>query len=237
MRNGTTTPLDSPCIKITQAAQRNYHLTELVGAECHHQTMTTTGPTSTPKWVVVDVETSGFSPKTNRVISIAALTLGADGTVEHTMSTLLNPGVDPGPTNVHGITSAMLAGQPTFADIAPALTELLAGRILVAHNAAFDCAFLAAEAHRAGVHLPTDTVMCTLELTNQLPLTVNNHKLATLARHWNITQARPHDAHDDAYVLSQILTHALAAATEHNIPLPLRQPTALRPPTFGRSAA
>lgn len=237
MRNGQGNLTGCTVHQIAQAAQHNCHPIKLVGAECHHQTMTTSGPTSTPKWVVVDVETSGFSPKTNRVISIAALTLGADGTIEHTMSTLLNPGVDPGPTNVHGITSAMLADQPTFADIAPALTKLLAGRILVAHNAAFDYAFLAAEALRAGVHLPTDTVMCTLELTNQLPLAVNNHKLATLARHWNITQARPHDAHDDAYVLSQILTHALAAATKHNIPLPLRQPAALRPPTFGRAAA
>ncbi|WGI35941.1 exonuclease domain-containing protein (plasmid) [Mycolicibacterium aubagnense] len=196
----------------------------------------TTQPTE-PRWTIVDVETTGFEPQTHRVISIAALAIGADGTIEQTMSTLLNPGVDPGPTNIHGITPAMLIGQPTFADIAPALAEILAGRIMVAHNAAFDHAFLAAEAHRAGLRLPVDTVLCTLELATRLPLTINNHRLATLAEHWNITQTRPHDAHDDALVLSRILPRALAAANAHNVPLPLRPSDTLPHPSYGHTAA
>ena len=78
--------------------------------------------------MVVDVETSGFDPATSRILSVAALTLTRDGTVEHTLHTLLNPGVDPGPTNVHGLTAVMLAGQPRYADIADDLAPLLRGR-------------------------------------------------------------------------------------------------------------
>ena len=85
-------------------------------------------------FVVVDVETSGFDPAAARVLSLAALTITADGSIENSMYTLLNPGVDPGPTNIHGLTPAMLAGQPCFADIAEDLAPLLRGRILVAHN-------------------------------------------------------------------------------------------------------
>ncbi len=115
-------------------------------------------------WAVIDVETSGFRPGHARIISLAALALDADGRVEQSVVSLLNPGVDPGPTHVHGLTAAMLEDQPQFADIAGDVVELLRGRTLVAHNIAFDYGFLAAEAEIANRELPVDTVMCTVEL-------------------------------------------------------------------------
>ena len=52
----------------------------------------------------------------------------------------------------------------------PELIEVLRGRTLVAHNVGFDYSFLAAEAELAGVGLPIDTVMCTVELARRLDL-------------------------------------------------------------------
>ena len=43
----------------------------------------------------------------------------------------------------------MLAGQPSFADVAADLIDVLRGRTLVAHNVGFDYSFLAAEAELA----------------------------------------------------------------------------------------
>lgn len=173
-------------------------------------------------WAVVDVETTGFRPGQARVVSVAALAVGDDGSVEHSVSSLLNPGVDPGPTHVHGLTTEMLQGQPTFGDIAPQLMEVLHGRTLVAHNVAFDYAFLAAEAELVGTQLPVDTVMCTVELARRLDLGTENLRLETLARHWGATQLRPHDALDDALVLAQILKPALVQARERKSWLPIR---------------
>ncbi len=173
-------------------------------------------------WAVVDVETTGFRPGQARVVSVAALAVGDDGSVEHSMSSLLNPGVDPGPTHVHGLTTEMLEGQPTFAEIAGRLIEVLHGRTLVAHNVGFDYAFLAAEAELVGAQLPVDTVMCTVELSRRLDLGTENLRLETLARHWGVTQMRPHDALDDALVLAQILKPALVAARERKAWLPIR---------------
>lgn len=187
---------------------------------------------TTSDYVVVDVETSGTDPQTDRVLSIAALTLHPDGTVDRTLHTLLNPGVDPGPTNIHGLTSAMLAGQPDYATIAPALADLLRGRILVAHNVAFDYAFLAAEARRSGTELPVTTALCTVELARSLNLGTNSLSLAALAHHWGITQTNPHDALDDARVLAAILRHALTTAAHRSIALPLRAPHTLATPVF-----
>ncbi|MCV7253740.1 MULTISPECIES: DEDDh family exonuclease [Mycobacteriaceae] len=173
-------------------------------------------------WAVVDVETTGFRPGQARVVSVAALAVGDDGNVEHSVSSLLNPGVDPGPTHVHGLTAEMLDGQPTFADVAPRLMEILRGRTLVAHNVAFDYAFLAAEAELVGAALPVESVMCTVELSRRLQLGTENLRLETLAAHWGVTQMRPHDALDDALVLAQILKPALVAARERRSWLPIR---------------
>jgi len=173
-------------------------------------------------WVVVDVETSGFRPGHARVLSVAALALDAQGNVEQSVVSLLNPGVDPGPTHVHGITAEMLEDQPTFAEISTDLAALMHGRTLVAHNAAFDYSFLVSEAEIAGVALPFDTVMCTVELARRLDLGVANLRLETLARHWDVAQTRAHDAFDDALVLSRVLTRALERARDRDVWLPVR---------------
>lgn len=183
-----------------------------------------------PGWAVVDVETSGIRPDRARVLSVAVLALDADGEVDRSLVSLLNPGVDPGPTHVHGLTAAMLDGQPQFRDIAGEVAELLHGRTLVAHNAEFDYGFLAAEAELAGVALPVDTVMCTLELARRLNLGLPNLRLETLAAHLGVPQARPHDAFDDALVLSRVLQPMLQRARTADVWLPLRPVTRRRWP-------
>jgi DNA polymerase III subunit epsilon len=173
-------------------------------------------------WAVVDVETTGFRPGQARIVSVAALAISDDGNVERSVASLLDPGVDPGPTHVHGLTAEMLAGQPTFADVLPAVVEVLRGRTLVAHNVGFDYSFLVAEAELVGAELPIDTVMCTVELSRRLDLGVDNMRLETLAAHWGVSQMKPHDALDDALVLAQILKPALVRARERRVWLPLR---------------
>jgi DNA polymerase III subunit epsilon len=173
-------------------------------------------------WVVVDVETSGFRPGQARVLSIAALAIDARGGVENSVVSLLNPGVDPGPTHVHGLTAELLEDQPTFAEIAADLADLVHGRTLVAHNAAFDYSFLIAEAELARTALPVDSAMCTVELARRLDLGLANLRLETLARHWDIPQNRAHDAFDDALVLSRVLMPALERARERDLWLPVR---------------
>jgi DNA polymerase III subunit epsilon len=189
-------------------------------------------PASEPDagWAVIDVETSGFRPGQARVISLAVLGLDADGRVEQSVVSLLNPGVDPGPTHIHGLTAAMLEDQPQFADMVGDVVGVLRGRTLVAHNVAFDYAFLAAEAEIAGAELPVDNVMCTVELARRLNLGIQNLRLETLAAHWGVTQERPHDAFDDAVVLTGVLAAALERARERDVWLPVHPVTRRRWP-------
>ncbi|MCV7311096.1 DEDDh family exonuclease [Mycobacterium paraffinicum] len=189
-------------------------------------------PASEPDggWAVIDVETSGFRPGQARVISLAVLGLDDDGRVEQSVVSLLNPGVDPGPTHVHGLTPAMLEDQPQFADVVDDVVKVLDGRTLVAHNVAFDYSFLAAEAELAEAELPIESVMCTVELARRLNLGIDNLRLETLAAHWGVTQERPHDAFDDAMVLTGVLASALKRARERDIWLPVHPVTRRRWP-------
>ncbi|NMD63992.1 TerD family protein [Rhodococcus globerulus] len=173
------------------------------------------------RWVVLDVETSGMRSASHRVLSIAALVLREDGSVERQFSTLLNPGCDPGPVHVHNLTPDRLAGAPRFEDIAEEFADLLSGRTMVAHNASFDYGFLDAEFQRAGFGTPIEKRLCTLALSRRLELDVPNHRLATLAEYWKIEQLNAHDAYDDARVLVEVFGRSASLADTLQLPLPV----------------
>jgi DNA polymerase-3 subunit epsilon len=114
-------------------------------------------------FAVVDVETTGLHPSTDRVVEVAVVQLNADAEVIAEFCTLINPRRDVGPTRLHGITAADVTNAPIFAVAAATLWELLSGRVLVAHNARFDARFLDAEFTRCGTRLPPPPLMCTMQ--------------------------------------------------------------------------
>lgn len=181
-------------------------------------------PTTYPRdYVVVDVETTGLTAR-DRVISVAAVLLDAHGAVAGRWSSLVDPRRDPGPVHVHGLTAADLAGQPLFEEIADEFAELLAGRVVVAHNASFDWKMLDAEYGRLGRSMPAEERLCTVTLAKRLELPLPNWRLASLAAHYGIGQLKAHDAEDDARVLAEAFRRALHEAARADLPLPLTRP-------------
>ncbi|MFE5792807.1 TerD family protein [Streptomyces sp. NPDC056503] len=172
-------------------------------------------------WALVDVETSGLIARRDRVLSIAVLTFGPDGTRTGEFSTLVNPGCDPGPVHIHGLTPERLAGAPTFDQVAGRIGALLQDRVLVAHNAQFDYDFLAHEFARARLHLPVTQRLCTLALNRRVEPPTDDLSLASLAAHYGVPQTRAHDALDDTRVLAGIFRASLAEAVRLDLPLPL----------------
>ncbi|MEV6781486.1 TerD family protein [Streptomyces sp. NPDC051098] len=172
-------------------------------------------------WALVDVETSGLTAWRDRVLSIAVITIGPDGEQTGEFSTLLNPGCDPGPVNVHGLTTERLQGAPTFDLVAGRIGAMLQDRVLVAHNAQFDYDFLAHEFARARMWLPVSQRLCTLVLNRQVDPPTADMKLGTLAAHYGVPQQRAHDALDDTRVLAGILRASLREAARLDLPLPL----------------
>ena len=155
------------------------------------------------------------------MLSVAVITIGPDGEQTGEFSTLLDPGCDPGPVEVHGLTVERLRGAPTFDQVAGRIGAMLQDRVLVAHNAQFDYDFLAYEFARARMWLPVSQRLCTLALNRQVDPPTDDMKLGTLAAHYGVPQQRAHDALDDTRVLAGILRASLREAARLDLPLPL----------------
>ncbi|MGH3117303.1 MAG: TerD family protein [Streptomyces sp.] len=172
-------------------------------------------------WALVDVETSGLVPRQHRVLSIAVVTVGPDGEQTGEFSTLVNPGCDPGPVHIHGLTADQLRGAPTFEQVAGRIGAMLQDRVMVAHNAQFDYEFLAHEFARARTWLPVSQRLCTLALNRQVDPPTDDLRLGTLAAHYGVQQLKAHDALDDTRVLAGVLRASLKKASQLGLPLPL----------------
>ena len=100
--------------------------------------------------VFVDLETTGANPVVDRITEIGIVEL-VDGEARQ-WSTLVNPEADI-PVFIQqltGITPEMVAGAPTFAELAEEVLERISGRVFVAHNARFDYGFLKNAFQRLG---------------------------------------------------------------------------------------
>ena len=86
--------------------------------------------------VVFDIESTGTTPRKDRIIELAAVKLMPDGT-EISKCWLMNPGVKipPETTKIHGITDEIVKDCPTFADKADEIFAFFEGCDLSGFNA------------------------------------------------------------------------------------------------------
>ena len=163
-------------------------------------------------FAVVDVETTGFSPRLHdRIVEIAIVRVDASGVTEDEWVTLVNPERDVGPTYVHGITASDVIDAPVFDDIAGDVVNRLNQAVLVAHNVRFDRGFLSAELTLTGIMLPEIPALCTLELAHKLYPRQTNHKLATCCEAVGAATAPNHSALEDARACASLLNSYLEA--------------------------
>jgi DNA polymerase III subunit epsilon len=162
-------------------------------------------------FAVVDLETTGLYLSTDRIVEVGIVHLDADAEVTGQFCTLINPGRDVGPTRLHGIAAADVYDAPSFADAASAVWQLLAGRVLVAHNADFDTRFLDAEFSRCGVQLPPPPVMCTMRLASSYLTGLPARSLPACCAAAGITLSQHHSALADAQAAAGLLARYRAA--------------------------
>jgi DNA polymerase III subunit epsilon len=163
------------------------------------------------EFAVLDLETTGGSPATDRITEVGAVKVRG-GEVTGTFHALVNPGmpIPPMITALTGISDAMVADEEPIEVVLPCLLEFLGDAVLVAHNASFDTRFLRAALQTHAYPQLTSPVVCTARLARiLLPRDeVPNVRLATLA-HYLRAQTQPcHRAFTDAKATVDVL-HAL----------------------------
>ncbi|RIW33122.1 ATP-dependent helicase DinG [Bacillus salacetis] len=161
------------------------------------------------KIVVVDLETTGNSPKKgDKIIQLAAMVV-QDGTIVDSYTSFVNPGL-PIPSFIEeltGINDEMVEDAPEFSEIAPKVLELLDGAVFCAHNVQFDLGFLQSELEEAGYNPFSGPSFDTVELAKITLPTADSYKLTELSDRFSFNHSRPHQADSDALVTAELLIH------------------------------
>jgi len=162
-------------------------------------------------FVVVDLETTGGSAKTDAITEIGAVKVRG-GEVLGEFATLVDPGrsIPPQITLLTGITDRMVGDAPTAGQVLPAFLEFIRGSVLVAHNAGFDVGFLRVGCARLGLPWPSPAVVDTVRLARKAlsPEEAPSVRLGRLAPLLGSTVVPDHRALTDARATVDVL-HAL----------------------------
>ncbi|MGE7764780.1 ATP-dependent DNA helicase DinG [Peribacillus sp. NPDC096540] len=161
----------------------------------------------TQRYVVVDLETTGNSPKKgDRIIQFAGVVIENDQIVDE-YSTYIHPGQEISLfiEELTGISNETVKNAPDFEDVAENIARLIEGSCFVAHNVLFDLSFLQEELVRCGLEPFYGSTLDTVELAKILKPTSDGYKLHQLAKEENLDHSRPHQADSDAYATALLL--------------------------------
>lgn len=155
---------------------------------------------------VVDVETTGLDPETDRVIEVAVIHM-CKGEITDRWSTLVNPeqAVPDEVVKITGIDPAGLVDAPRFAAVADEVHARITDRVFVAYNLAFDRAFVSNELRRVGLSWPDVVAIDPLIFVRELHKSAGSKRLGAVAERLGIPLENAHRAEDDAIVAGRVL--------------------------------
>ena len=168
------------------------------------------------EYVAFDLETTGLSSKTDRIIEIGAVILKAGQEVDR-FQTFVDPErkLDRKIVDLTGITDEMLQGAPKIEEVLPKFLEFIGDRVLVAHNSDFDTGFIRAECARLG--LPYDyTAADTLILSQNLLPQLNKFKLNIVSDALSLPDFNHHRAADDSLTCGLIMARLMTKLEEEH---------------------
>jgi len=168
-------------------------------------------------YVVFDLETTGFSPETNRIIEIGAVKV-QNGKIVDKFSTFVNPQV-PIPFRIEQLTSindSMVIDAPVIADILPEFMKFCDGCVMVAHNADFDMSFIKKNCQRLDIPCKP-TIVDTVALARVLLPNLNRFKLDTVAKALGVSLENHHRAVDDAGCTAEIFVKFIEMLRERGM--------------------
>lgn len=175
-------------------------------------------------FAVIDLETSGGSPKSGAGITEIGVVKVRGGVVLGTFQSFVDPGhsLPSFITQLTGISDEMLVSAPFIDDVLPTLFEFLGSpdeTVLVAHNSPFDMSFLKAAALVHEYEWPNYLTVDTARLARAVldRDEVVNCKLGTLAEFFNTSVSPNHRALDDALATVDVLHGIIERLAGHEV--------------------
>ncbi len=156
--------------------------------------------------VAIDLETTGLSPLTDKIIEVGAIKLKKEKI--SVFNTLVNPGIEiPNYSfKIHKISTEDTQGAPKFKKIENEILEFLENCTIVAHNAFYDIGFLTNNMKRENI--PLNNVFDSLTFSRK-SLKGTSHSLKSLSTFFSLNDFNHHVALDDAYLTLRVLSKLL----------------------------
>jgi DNA polymerase-3 subunit epsilon len=174
---------------------------------------------------VFDTETTGLEPSNgDEIIQMGAVRIVNQRLLrQEIFDQLVDPRIPLKPAGIpiHGITEAMVLGQPTLDVVLPAFHEFCHETVLVAHNAAFDMRFFQLKEDSLGLRF-TQPVLDTLLLSAVIHPNQETHRLEIIAERLGINVIGRHTALGDAYVTGEVFLKMIPILADMGI-VTLRQ--------------
>lgn len=180
--------------------------------------------------LAVDLETTGLDPRLDAIVSVGWVALeqgrvvlaSARRHVVHASYPLSGPSVV-----VHGLSHDQVAAGRPLVDVMSELLTALSGRVLVAHHAQLDTAFLRAACRslwEAAIVFPAVDTLTLLERQHRRraqPVTAHAFTLASARLRYNLPLYPAHDALWDAVGVAELwlALHAELAGGDESLPL------------------
>ncbi|MDD5428948.1 MAG: exonuclease domain-containing protein [Candidatus Omnitrophica bacterium] len=165
------------------------------------------------EFTIFDVETTGLFPYSgDRICEIAAVRVNSSCKNAKKFSSLVDPQrpISYGAFSVNGITSEMVAGEPTIDKVLPKFLNFAEGSVLVAYNAGFDLGFLESAMGENKDKLNDYFVIDALALARRFFPDAGRYNLGTIAKHLNIKTSGEHRALADASATWKVFEKELA---------------------------
>ena len=155
-------------------------------------------------FTVVDIETTGGTAKSHRIIEVAIVTVDG-GQIVDQYETLINPQryIPPFITSLTGITNEMVEQAPTFAQVANTIVDKTEGKVFVAHNVNFDYSFVKEEFNILGIRFDRKK-LCTVRLAKKIFPGFKSYGLGTLTGRLGIQINDRHRALGDAEATAKV---------------------------------
>ncbi len=176
-------------------------------------------------FAILDIETTGGSPRTEKITEIAIFFHDGKEVVGE-WSTLINPekSIPYFITGLTGITNEMVAGAPRFFEVAKELVEKTEDHTLVGHNIRFDYSFIKSEFKRLGFVFQRDT-LCTIKLSRKYFPGYPSYGLAKICKQLGIEIRDRHRAAGDALATVKLFEMVWEKQNGAGIPELLESPT------------
>ena len=182
-------------------------------------------PLSQIRFVVLDSETTGFSPVLDRILTIGAVAV-QDGEIrlDDSFDALLRVTGDVGPVDVHGVTPERTRRGQAESEVIQRFLAYLRDGVIVGQHIGHDISMLNAALERSGtdvrlVNRALDTADLTLHLAQdgafpdlKLPPHIT---LDTLADLFGVIPHDRHTASGDAFITALVFLRLLKLASRH----------------------